>query len=117
MTAQLDMFPGEMPPERLAVLERVDTDHRRDYDRWLIDQAVRRVAMRDGGIVSNNAVRRQLVNADGDYTVLPQAIGARIAALTRQGVLEATGALEQNDDKAGGNSNKWQPVRRWVREP
>jgi hypothetical protein len=98
-------------PDTLSLLDLIDSDPRREHDRARIDDVVRRVAMRDGGTVSTNAVRKELTGEWG-LTVLPQAIGPRLAALTRQGVLEVVG-WEENDGP-NGNAGRPQKLRRWV---
>lgn len=117
MTEQLslDSLPADTPdPGTVDVLNAVDSDWRRVADRDAIDSAVRRVAAANGGMVSTNAVRRELTSRYGTgYVVCPQAIGPRLAALTRAGVLEVVG-WEENSDTAGRNAGKMQKVRRWV---
>ena len=101
-------------PETVAVVEAVDSDWRREDDRACIDAAVRRVAAKNAGEVSTNAVRRELTSRYGTgYVVSPQAIGPRLAALTRPGVLEVVG-WETNLDVAGRNAGKQQKLRRWT---
>ncbi len=118
MTAQPSLFPDipseAVGPETAAVLDLVESDYRRSYDRWLVDEAVRKVAMRDGGTVSTNAVRRELTNGSGRLRVQPQVIGPRLRALTLSGVLRMTDRWEINDDKAGRNAGKVQKIRQWV---
>lgn len=109
----IDGLPsGPLDGSTAAVLDLIDSDARREDDRARIDDAVRRVAMRDGGRVSTNAVRKQLTNEYG-LTVLPQAIGPRLHTLTRDGVLAVDG-WEVNDDTKGGNAGKPLRVRRYV---
>ena len=98
-----------------SLLDLIDSDPRRDNDRAQIDRAVEKVAARDGGVVSTNAVRRELTGPYG-LVVLPQAIGPRLRALTLAGVLAEDG-WETNDDTAGRNSGKPQRLRRWVGGP
>jgi hypothetical protein len=95
-----------------SLLDLLDADLRREDDRWRIDRAIERVAMRDHGRVSNNAVRAELTNAHG-LTVQPQAIGARVNALVRSGLLEWRGEWEQNTGP-NGNAGKPQKVRWYV---
>jgi len=113
MTSQPDLF-SPLDAETTEVVRAVDADWRRAADRDAIDSAVRRVAAANGGMVSTNAVRRELTSRYGTgYVVCPQAIGPRLAALTRAGVLEVVG-WDTSDDVAGRNAGKPQKVRRWV---
>lgn len=107
-----DLPAGPLDDHTAAVVDIVEREERGEDDRARIDDAVRRVAMRDGGRVSTNAVRKQLTNEHG-LTVQPQRIGPRLRALTLAGVLEVTG-WEINDDTEGRNSGKPLRVRRWV---
>lgn len=109
-----DLPSGPVEPVRARTLASIDTDYRRGYDRELIDAAVQRVAARDGGRVSTNAVRRELTNGAGKLRVQPQCIGPRLRNLTLAGVLAVTAEWEPNNDVASGNAGKPQRVRRWV---
>ena len=105
----------ELDGDTLSLLDLLDNDPQpsRQHDRHLIDRAVERVAMANDGIVSNNALRRELTGEWG-LVVAPHTIGPRLAALTRQGVLEVVG-WDVNDD-ASGNAGKMQKLRRYVGE-
>jgi hypothetical protein len=99
-----------------TLLDLIEQDPRRTWDRALIDNAVHQAAARNGGVVSTNAVRDLLRNPDGQLRVQPQTIGPRLRALTLAGVLEVTG-WETNTDGASRNSGKPQVVRRLLSAP
>lgn len=105
---------GDPDPGTVATLDTVDGDWRREADRQTIDDAVRAVAAANDGVVSTNALRAELTTRYGvGYVVSPQAIGPRLAALTRAGVLEVIG-WETSTDAAGGNAGKPIKLRCWV---
>ena len=106
------MQPDQQTLDLLALID-ADPQPSREHDRHLIDRAVERVAMANDGIVSNNALRRELTGEWG-LVVAPHTIGPRLATLTRQGVLEVIGH-DVNDD-AAGNAGKMQKLRRYVPE-
>lgn len=103
---------GPVDDDTATVVDIVEREERGHDDRARIDEAVRRVAMRDGGRVSTNAVRKQLTNEHG-LTVQPQRIGPHLRALTLAGVLELDG-WEVSTDTVGRNAGKPLRVRRWV---
>ena len=114
MTAYDMPLWGDPDPGTVATLDTVDTDWRKERDRAAIDDAVRAVAAANDGVVSTNALRAELTTRYGvGYVVAPQAIGPRLAALTRAGVREVIG-WETSTDAAGRNVGKPQKLRRWV---
>ena len=113
MSTQPDLW-DEGVAEQHAVIEAVNADWRREHDRWLIDQAMQRVAMRNGGLVYPNQVRRELTNEHG-LMVNPRSLSARYGHLASAGVLVWDGVtVEPSDDVRGRNVGTLQKVRRWT---
>jgi hypothetical protein len=105
---------GPMDPETAATVDVVDADWRRDRDRERIDDAIRRVAMANAGLVDPNRVRKLLSGPNG-LEVNPRALSARYAGLTKTGVLRVIpGEYVISDDTAGGNAGKPLRLRRWA---
>jgi hypothetical protein len=107
---------GTPDPGTTSTVETVDADWRRDLDRAAIDDAIRRVAARDGGLVNPNAVRAHLVGVNGELTVNPRALSARYMALSHAGILVDAGEWVLNTDTHGRNSGKPIRLRRYVPE-
>jgi hypothetical protein len=103
---------GPAAPATGADVTAVNADHRREADRERIDQAIRRVAMRDGK-VDTNRVRAELLDAAGNLDVNPRALSARYMALKHAGVLRWDGEWTVIVDTAG-NTGQPQRVYRYV---
>lgn len=105
---------GSPDPATAADVACVDADHRREADRGRVDDAIRRVAARDRGLVDPNAVRALLADANGALDVNPRTLSARYSGLSRAGVLRQEGWTVSTDTH-GKNAGK--PARVWRYHP
>lgn len=106
MTAQLEFgFAVDDDTARLLDLIAGNSDH--EKDREAIVRAIR-ASVRPDGTVCGNDWRPRIPR-----WVDPRVVGATVHALSRAGVLVATGSWAVSDDTCGRNSGKPTRIYRW----
>lgn len=109
---QLDIFaPAPAVDPHRAITDRLSRDPAREYERSVIVDRIAN-AVRADGRVSANDWRGQVPE-----WINHKLVGVTVRALTRIGVLVATGLYEPSTDHAGGNAGKPIPIYRWRPQP
>jgi len=108
MTEQLTIDTLGPDVRTREILDCIAGSWTHERDREAICAAIIATADANGGMVSNNEVRRRIPS-----WVNSNVVGAVIAGLTRKGALVVV-THNISDDKRSGNAGRYQPVRRLV---